>query len=157
MREAELAKLVRPLYSNKDSMHNFSHILRIKRKVKQYRVDYDVDEDKLNFIIYFHGSVKYVKDHKLDFPKSYFTSLYRHSKKPIEIEEKLVHDANLIASVGKEGIRKAMQVGKEIGRSKADTIKYIKNQLPKVKFYTKLGKKEGAEKLKEMKENLNNL
>ena len=139
MIEKEIVDLVKPLYSEKDSMHNFKHILRIKKRVNLYKKDYKkIDENKLLFLIYFHGLKEYVKKNKnmiigIGFPKNYLDALYRHTKKPITIEEKLVSDANLWEAVGDFGIKKAFQVGKERNQTVNQTIKIMQNNVKKVK------------------------
>lgn len=154
-------QIAKPLYSmNKDSMHNWKHILRIKKKVALLRKDYsDLDEDKLNFIICFHGQKEWVKKNEniLKVPKNYLLSLYRHAKKPITNEEKIVWDANALESVGKFGIKKALQVGRELGRSKKETSIYISDNLWKAKFYTPLGRKLGNLGIKFIKGKLKNV
>lgn len=149
MKEKEIAEFVKPLYAHKDSMHNFKHILRIKRRVNLYKKDYKkINEQKLKFLIYFHGLKEYVKQHEkeiisMGFPKDWIEALYRHTKNPKTIEEKLVSDANLWEAVGKYGIRKAMQVGKERNQTMKRTLKIMQDNINKVKFYTSKGKEFG--------------
>ncbi|MBR9704110.1 hypothetical protein GOV12_01755 [Candidatus Pacearchaeota archaeon] len=149
MKEKEIAEFVKPLYSNKDSMHNFKHILRIKKRVSLYKNDYNnINEQKLIFLIYFHGLKNYVKEHKneiirMGFPNDWITALNRHTKNPISIEEKLVSDANLWEAVGKFGVKKSIQVGKERNRTMKDTLKFMYNNIDSIRFYTKKGKEFG--------------
>jgi len=149
MNEKELIKFVKPLYKTKDSMHNFNHILRIKRKVANLQKDYsDINEKRLKMLIYFHGLKKWIKENKkkflnLGFNKKDILLIHRHTKNPKTIEEKLVNDANLLEAVGRFGIKKALIVGKERGRNRAETIDYIRKNINKVRFYTKRGKKSG--------------
>lgn len=158
MKEKEIVEFVKPLYERKDSMHNFEHILRIKKRVGLYKQDYKkVDEQKLKFLIYFHGLGKYVKEHekeiiKVCFPKQWLISLYRHTKKPQTIEEKLVSDANLWEAVGKYGIKKSLQVGRERNQTMEQTLKIMSDNISKVKFYTKKGKELGEPRIKVVKE-----
>ncbi len=145
----KIEKFVKPLYKNKDSMHNFKHILRIKKRVSFLRKNYkDIDENKLKFLIYFHGQKDWVNKNKKKilswgYPKKYIISLNRHTKNPKLIEEKLVSDANLLEAIGKFGIKKSLQVGKERERTKEETIDFMGKNIKKVKFYTIKGKKIG--------------
>ena len=149
MNQKDLENFVRPLYKKKDSTHDFSHILRIKKSVKLIKKDYkNINEELLNFLVYFHGLKDFVKHNENDiialgFTKKYITALYRHTKKPISIEEKVVSDANLLESIGKTGIRRGLTVGKERNQTQEQTLKIMKSNIRKVKFYTKLGKKLG--------------
>lgn len=149
MEEKEIAELVMPLYAHKDSMHDFKHILRIKKRVNLYKKDYKkINESKLIFLIYFHGLKKYVEEHEKEiisrgFSKNWIQSLYRHTKNSKSIEEKLVSDANLWEAVGKYGIKKALQVGKERNQTMKVTLKIIQENISKVRFYTKKGKELG--------------
>ena len=58
----EIEKFVRPFYKKRDPMHDFSHILRMKRKAyflkKQYK---NLDMRLLRFLIYFHGLKKWAQ------------------------------------------------------------------------------------------------
>ena len=162
MTEKEISEFVKPLYEQKDSKHNFKHILRIKKRVNLYKKDYKkVDEQKLEFLVYFHGLGEYVKGHEekitnLGIPKQWLTSLYRHTKNPLTIEEKLVSDANLWEAVGVYGIKKSLQVGKEREQTTKQTLKIMRNNISKVKFYTKKGKESGEPGIKVIKEFLKN-
>jgi hypothetical protein len=158
MEEKEIVRFVKPLYGYKDSMHDFKHILRIKKRVNLYRKDYKkIDEQKLMFLIYFHGLKKFVEEHEVEviaqgFPKKWILALYRHTKNPKSIEEKLVSDANLWEAVGKFGIKKSLQVGRERGRSREETLAFMKKHISKVKFYTRSGKKFGNSGIKIIKD-----
>jgi len=158
MKEKEIAEFVKPLYAYKDSMHNFKHILRIKKRVNLYKKDHTkINETKLTFLVYFHGLKKYVEEHEqevigMGFPEDWINALYRHTKNPKSIEEKLVSDANLWEAVGKYGIRKAMQVGKERNQTMKQTLKIMQDNISKVKFYTKKGKEFGNPGIKIIKE-----
>ncbi len=158
MREKEIVEFVKPLYAKKDSMHNFEHVLRIKRKVTELRKDYKrIDEEKLKFLIYFHGLTYYLKEHekkviKMGFPKEWIKALYRHTKNPQTIEEKLVSDANFLEAVGRFGIKKALQVGKERNQTMEQTLEIMQQTINKVKFYTKKGKELGNPGIKIVQE-----
>ena len=157
----KIIEFVKPLYTNKDSMHNFKHILRIKRRVYQLKKGHqNIDKNKLNFLIYFHGLSNYVRISKnalsqLKIPKEYIKALYRHTKKPISIEEKLVSDANLLEAVGLFGIKKSLQVGKERKQTTKETLKIMNKNIRKIRFYTKIGKRLGNPGIKIIKEFLN--
>ena len=143
---------IKKIYSKKDKYHNFNHILRIKKKVKILRKSYKkINEDLLSFLILYHGLKNYVKKNKKDFQKDYVISLFRHSKSPLKIEEKLVYDANMLDNLGKQGIKKALYVGKKFGRNKEQTFAYLRKELNGVKLYTKKGKVLGKKEIEIMK------
>jgi len=154
----DLTSFVKPLYNNKDSMHNFNHVLRIKRKVALLKKGYKVDEGRLYFLVNFHGLKDFVKQHEKvllkSYPKSYLISVYRHTSHPVNVEEKLVSDANLLESVGRFGIKKALRVGKERRQTKQQTLNYMRKNIKKIRFYTKLGKKQGNPGIKVIKQYL---
>ncbi|MBI4896503.1 MAG: hypothetical protein HY832_03050 [Candidatus Aenigmarchaeota archaeon] len=156
MNEQDMITFVKPLYKDKDSMHNFIHVLRIKRHVQLYRMDYPVlNQEKLLFLIYFHGLQAYVKAHEsqtrnIGFPEEYFVALYRHTRKPKTIEEQLVSDANAYEAVGKHGIRRALRIGKERQQSMETTLALMQQKVNKIWFYTIRGKKFGNPALKIM-------
>ena len=43
-------------------------------------------------------------------------------------------------------IKKALEYGKQINRNKEDTFRYLKSNINKAKFYTRLGKQLGNNK-----------
>jgi hypothetical protein len=135
---------LKKLYNKKDKMHDWSHILRIKNRVKLLRKGCDnIDEGLLQFLVYYHGLKEFVLDNKKEFDRRYVTSLMRHNKKPKLIEEKIVFDANLLDNLGKPGIRKALYVGKMLNRDVSKTKEFVSRGLKGVCFYTRIGKKIG--------------
>ena len=157
MRIIKIEKLVKPIYAKKDSMHNFHHIMRIKKKLTFLKRDYKkIDKEKLNFLLYFHGLKDWVEKNKdkilnLGFDEKDIKSLKRHTKNPKTPEEKLVHDANLLENVGRFGIQKSFTVGKKLGRTKKETIDFLKENIDKVNFYTPTGKRLGKKRIEIMK------
>ena len=136
----EISK-IKTIYKKKDKMHNWSHILCIKRNIKILRRPYkNIDGDLLTFLINFHGLKEYIIKHKTKFNKSHIKSLLRSHKKPILIEEKLVYDANLLDNIGRHGIKKALYVGSKIGRKESETYKYLKNNLKPEELGTNFSK-----------------
>lgn len=162
LNEREIANFVKPLYNSKDSMHNFKHILKIKRKIVFLRRGYKhINKERLLVLVYFHGLKDWINSNnkkffELGFSKKDILLINRHTKNPKTIEEKLVSDANLLEAVGKFGIKKALIVGKERGRTKEETIDYIAKNINKIKFYTKFGKKLGNKGIKITKDFLRN-
>jgi HD superfamily phosphodiesterase len=137
-------------------MHNWNHILRLKKNANILRKPYNnLNEELLDFLIKFHGLKDYVIKNKTDFSKEHIKSLLRHSKNPKLIEEKLVFDANMLDNVGKQGIKKALQYGKMVYRTKENTFNYLKANIKKARFYTKLGKQLGKKQIKIMREIIN--
>ncbi len=158
MKEEKLIEFVKPLYAHKDSMHDFKHIIKIKKRVNLYKKDYkNINEQKLRFLVYFHGLKKYVKENKqkiidMEFPKDWINALYRHTKNPKTIEEKLVSDANLQEIVGKGGIKRTILVGRERNQTMKQTLKIMKDNINKARFYTKKGKELGEPGIKIVKD-----
>ena len=147
---------LKQLYAKKDKMHNFTHILRIKRSVARLRnPNKNINEDFLDFLIAYHGLKEYVRKHRNHFPKLYVQALLRHTKKPQTLEERLVHDANLLDNLGKQGIQKALYVGRLLGRCREHTFAYLRTCLKKgIRFYTKQGKQLGKKELVYMRRKL---
>lgn len=142
---------LKKLYSKKDKMHNFNHIIRIEKNSNLIKRDYkNIDDNLLKFLILFHGLKEYVKTNQNKFGKYYVQSLYRSHNKPKRAEEKIVFDANLLDNLGETGIKKALYVGKLKKRSKKSTFEYIKKNIKKLKFYTKKGEEIGNKKIKEI-------
>ena len=154
----QLEKFVKPFASTLDPMHNWKHILRIKRKVgflkKQYK---NIDNDFLNFLIYFHSSRKWAKKNKkkimgLGYPASWVSKI----NKPTTKEGKIVWDANMLENVGRFGIRKSLTLEKYYKQSRKQTLALVKKFVRKYKFYTPLGKKLGNPGIKIKKDWIKN-
>jgi uncharacterized protein len=149
----KIENFVRPLYENKDIMHNFSHIQRIQKKIKILKKQYTLlDKDLLNFLVYFHGLKKWVKQNKkkflsFDIKKEYIQSLIRPSDIPTKKEEKIVCDANMLENVGTFGIKKSKVLAKYYNQSLEETLSLAKKSQKNYKFYTPLGKKLGKKGL----------
>jgi len=146
----DVERFVKPSYAKRDCMHNWKHILRIKRKVaflkKQYK---NVNTDFLNFLIYFHGSRKWTKKNrngiiKLGYPSSWISKI----NQPTTNEGKIVWDANCLENVGKYGIRKTLKLEKYYGQTRKETLDIAKKFARRYKFYTPLGKKLGNSGIK---------
>tara|TARA_Y100000310_G_scaffold253790_1_gene260745 strand:- start:9240 stop:10160 length:921 start_codon:yes stop_codon:yes gene_type:complete len=142
----QLEKFVRPFYSEYDPMHNWKHIIRIKKKViflkKQYK---NIDEKLLNFLILLHGgkSRDTKKKRKKIIEIGYSASWFKLINKPTTKEGKIVWDANCLENVGKYGIKKALTLKKHYKQTMKQTMKLLKKFSKKYKFYTPLGKKLG--------------
>ena len=142
---------LKKLYSKKDPSHNWNHIIRIKKNAEKISKSYkSLDKKLLKFLIEFHGLKEYVEQNKKEFDKIFVKCLLRHNKNPKKIEEKIVHDANLMDNLGKHGIKKALGYGKIIKRDKKDTYEYLRRNTRNINFYTNEGKRIGKEQIKIM-------
>ena len=141
----EIVKFVKPFYDKKDCMHNFAHIGRIKRKVSFLKRQYKkLNEDFLNFLIYFHGSKKWARKNKKEIIKmGYPASWISKINQPTTPEGKIVWDANCLENVGRFGIRKTLALERYYNQSREETLKLAEKFMEKYKFYTPLGKKLG--------------
>jgi hypothetical protein len=120
---------VKPFYKGKDSAHEFQHIERIINRLTPLSegIPESIRQDRLFFLVCFHGLGKKLAgdgDFDLktrDFLKSLgwtkeniekaFQSLRQHLSNPRSIEEKVVHNANYVKTLGVFGIAKAFTTG----------------------------------------------
>lgn len=152
--EKEVVKFVKPFYAKRDSMHNFAHILRIKKKISFLKRQYSkLNKEFLNFLIYFHGSRKWAKKNKNKIVVlGYSASWIDKINSPTTPEGKLVWDANCLENVGRYGIKRTLALEKHYGQTREKTLKLANGFIPRYKFYTPLGKKMGNEGIKIKKE-----
>ena len=105
-------------------MHNFVHIRRIKRKVSILKKQYKkLNEDFLNFLIYFHGSRKWARKNKkkiikIGYPASWISKI----NQPTTPEGKIVWDANCLENVGRFGIRKTLALERYYGQTRKENL-----------------------------------
>lgn len=158
----EIENFVLPYYSQKDLMHNFEHIQRLKKLAlnmcKQY--EGNVDKDLVICGAYFHGLV--YEDHIREEIKVFLKKLGFSNKKineivdisyesqkdevPQKLEGKILHDAHLLEGGETFLMVKSLITGSLRGQSLEETITYIeKNILHKHKCYLT----ENIEKYKE--------
>jgi hypothetical protein len=152
-------EFVRPLYSDKDTGHDFRHIERIIA-----RLDELSDEltrvpapHKLNFLACFHGlgsriqNEPELRDKTVAFLRNLgweqedidaiFSSLLSHLTAPRTQEEMVVHDANYFELAGPFGIAKAFTVGGARGQTYEQTAEIFEGNLDRAVFRTPAGKR----------------
>ncbi|MFC1802749.1 hypothetical protein ACFL0D_02155 [Thermoproteota archaeon] len=162
-------------YSEKDSAHDFRHIQRIIKRLELLSKDITpINSSKLLFIACFHGQRDNIRNNEkfkkdvIEFLENQgwsddevedgFKALFRHTRNPQSIEEKLVHDANNFGRLGAFGIAKAFTTGGARGQSIEETADIFEYQnLDKTVFLTSMGKKYGKEGIKYPKEFLKKL
>lgn len=169
-------EFVKPLYDSKDPAHNFQHIERIIERSGTIRknIESNIRLELLYFLTSFHGLGKklhldeYAQKMSRDFLVGIgwyedeiefgFECLRRHAKKPVEVEEKIVHDANHIELLGAFGIAKAFTTGGALGQTYEETIRiYEEDYLDKVEFQTVTGRRLAEEGRKYAKDFLTRL
>jgi len=142
-----LVRLIKKLRKARDPAHDFAHVKRVMR-LASVIADKSFDKEKLLLLCLLHGltheeekSVKgileqmYGKDAASDIIKS----AKRLTKNPETYEEKVVHDANLLDSLGAVGMARAFMKGGYEKQSIKKTIEIIKRNT-KRKFLTKRGR-----------------
>ena len=169
-------EFVRPFYEGRDSVHDFRHIQRIIARLKTLStgLGQPIRTDRLFFLACFHGLGKQLSGDpefgtrvrvflrglgwsEQDIEAA-FQSLSRHLSDPQSNEEKIVHDANYVETLGAFGIAKAFTTGGARGQSLEETADIFEHQyLDKVVFQTPAGKQWAAERKSYAKEFLDRL
>ncbi len=150
-------KFARPYYAQRDSGHDFRHILRIIDRLESLSAGFDPPPKRHNlcFLAAFHGlNRKIDSDHAFrkraiiflndlgwtdSETKEAFKSLNRHLSAPETPEEMIVHDANFFEVTGPFGIAKAFTVGGHFGQSYERTLKIFKDNVKNLTFFTPTG------------------
>lgn len=146
-----------PFYDGKDVAHGRHHVLRLcERVLLLVPSDTDVDLPYLWFLVAFHGLVDALPEaglaaetqallERLGWDKSSaqeaIEGLRRHTTDPQRLEEKLVHDANLLEVLGAFGVAKAFTRGGAVGQTYDETLDIYEQNLAKAQFATEAGRK----------------
>jgi uncharacterized protein len=156
---------VKPYYAVKDPAHDLRHIERIILRLTIFleNTSQEIHPEKLYFLACFHGLGNQLSgsedfssqvrmflkslDWTTDEIEEGFQSLYRHLSNPQSLEEKIVHDANYVETLGAFGIAKAFTTGGAKGQSLEETADRFEHQyLDKVIFHTAVGKRLAEER-----------
>ncbi|NBI27903.1 hypothetical protein ERL59_02870 [Chengkuizengella sp. YPA3-1-1] len=149
MNNQKLIHFVNPYYTDKDMMHDLSHIKRILQTSKRIMLRYkEADEELITYGCYFHG---FIYNHEADIVKFLEENEVKPSKiqkiikvaweslkdqTPDTLEGKIVHDTHLIEGGKTFIIVKCLVTGTARGQSLEETINFIEsNILDKGKCY----------------------
>lgn len=144
-------------YDGKDVAHGRQHVLRLcDRVLLLVPSGTDVDLPYLWFLVAFHGLVDALREPSFaagtqaalerlgwDKPSAQkaMEGLRRHTTHPQRLEEKLVHDANLLEVLGAFGVAKAFTRGGADGQTYDETLDIYEQNLEKARFATDVGRK----------------
>ncbi|MGH2701246.1 MAG: hypothetical protein ACRDJB_03640 [Actinomycetota bacterium] len=148
---------VRPHYLSKDVAHDLGHILRIAQRLDGLERGLKVnDRPLLHFLAAWHGLADKIaggswfadatraflrtdgwNDDAID---TAYVALVRHGSSPVSVEERIVHDANALETIGAFGIAKAFTKGGSEGHTYEETIAVYERNLEKAEFSTPRGR-----------------
>jgi uncharacterized protein len=137
----ELEAFVHEDYADKDTMHGFAHMHRVRRLAQEIAKDHEHDAEVLMLAAYFHGTV-YVREPALrEFLESKSISpetvdrviqVAWESQKEGEqetIEGAILHDAHLLEGGRTFIITKTLVTGSLRGQTLDETIAYIEENV----------------------------
>jgi len=153
----EIRKYVQPFYENKDIMHDFTHIERIKYALIELtkKTKLNFDSELAEIALYFHGIIysheqlirNFLTEKKL--PSEEIELIIKiawesqKENKPTTNEGLILHDAHMLEGGRNFEIVKSLITGSVRGQSLKETMNYIeKNLLEKGQCYTKEGIKQ---------------
>ncbi|BBB89699.1 MAG TPA: hypothetical protein PKA28_12530 [Methylomusa anaerophila] len=139
----KLLEFASPFYSNKDEMHNLSHIYRMIKAAQSLMKYYkgQVNGDLIIYGSYFHGLIDCQEEPIREYlasrgiPPEQVDKIVQvswESKKdqiPNSLEGKILHDAHLIEGGKTYLIVKSLITGTVRGQSLEQTIKYIEKNI----------------------------
>ena len=148
---------VRPHYLSKDVAHDLGHILRIAQRLDGLARGLTVnDRPLLHFLAAWHGLADKIaggswfadatraflrtdgwSDDSID---TAYVALVRHGSSPVSVEERIVHDANAMETIGAFGIAKAFTKGGSEGNTYEETIAVYERNLERAEFSTPRGR-----------------
>jgi len=130
----------RKLHSTKDSAHDFSHTKRIIKLCKKLADSQNCDMNLLLVSAYFHGVLnrepeirKFLKS--LGYSNEFVDRVIRTVKnstsisRPKTVEEKILHDANLLDALGAIGIARSFTKGGYEHQTIRETLKILKQNM----------------------------
>jgi hypothetical protein len=147
---------VRPHYLSKDVSHDLGHILRIGQRLGDLERGLTVNNRPLlHFLVAWHGLADKIAggswfadatraflrtdewdDDAID---TAYVALVRHTSSPVTAEERIVHDANVLETLGAFGIAKAFTKGGSEGQTYEETLVTYERCLEKAEFSTPRG------------------
>ncbi|UUZ81129.1 hypothetical protein LJK88_41515 [Paenibacillus sp. P26] len=139
----ELVAFVRPFYSDKDIMHDLSHIERMLQSAKKLLKHYPeiTDMDSIIYGCYFHGFIYLREDLIRDYLMKKgmeaeiiekIVQISWESQKeeaPETLEGKLLHDAHMVEGGKTYLIVKALCTGTARGQSLEQTLDYMESRV----------------------------
>jgi uncharacterized protein len=135
-------------YTDKDIMHNLTHVYRIQKLAVEIAKNYEHNSELLVIAAYFHGNIyfreleirQFLRDKNL--PQQDIERIIQiawESQKgscPETIEGKILHDAHLLEGGKTFMITKSLVTGTARGQSLLETITYLEeNIIGKFKCY----------------------
>lgn len=153
----DIINFVLPFYKDKDIMHDFTHIQRIKVALKKLteqsniKFQYELTEVALYFhgIIYSHEPLIKAFLFEKNFSEKQIKLILKiawesqKEYKPTTNEGLMLHDAHMLEGGRNFEIIKSLITGSVRGQSLEETMNYIENNLlEKGKCYTKVGIKQ---------------
>ena len=136
-----LLEFVAPLYANKDTMHDLSHIRRIHRKAIELAENINCDPQALEIAAILHGVIHCQEDSIRQFLLNIglkkaevenFIGISLDSQKessPKSNEGKILHDAHLLEGDKNFIITKVLVTGSARGQTLEETINYYQEKL----------------------------
>lgn len=166
----EVEAFVHPDYADRDIMHNFAHIDRLRKLAKDIAKSYKHDPDLLELGAYFHGNIsfkeaeirqflkdKQLEQHEIDKVVQVTWESQKESQAET-IEGKILHDAHLLEGGKTFMITKSLVTGTAHGQSLEETLQYLEEKiLGKFECYLPESQKLYAEKEEYTKLFLKNL
>ncbi|MCP4755707.1 MAG: hypothetical protein GY866_32995 [Proteobacteria bacterium] len=136
-----LLKFVVPLYADKDTMHDLTHIRRVHRKAIELADGIECDRQALGIAVYLHGIVyshetrirTFLTQNGLEKDEAEkLIGIAWESQKdssPESNEGKVLHDAHLLEGDDNFIITKVLVAGSARGQSLEESIRYFQNNL----------------------------
>jgi uncharacterized protein len=124
----------RELHKRKDPAHDFSHIERVVKLCKELSASEKCDMNLLLVSAYFHGVLRQEVEirkflNSLGYKNEFVDKVIRTVKnstsisRPKTIEEKILHDANLLDALGAIGIARSFAKGGYEKQSLNETLR----------------------------------
>jgi len=134
----KIREFSRKLHKNKDPAHDFSHVERVAKLCENLAISKKCNMNLLLISAYFHGVLnreveirKFLNSlgYSRELIEKVITTVKNSTLKTKTVEEKILHDSNLLDALGAVGIARSFTKGGCENQTLSETLKILKENM----------------------------